>query len=115
MYKKSPMLLPLMRRICKLWADVKRDFSDLGEKFLVGEVRDLDSRLRGNDNWWGKPHPTNFKRLPYPLPARSRGQASRGARIRDCVAVPATAKLRRGYLVNFSCLLFTVLGSYATI
>ena len=49
-----------MSRICKLRADVKRAFSDLGENYLAGEVRDLDSRFRGDDNWWGKPHPTNL-------------------------------------------------------
>ena len=106
LYKKSPMLLALMSRICKLRVDVKREFSGLGENCLAGEGRHLDSRcfdsaqdrFRGNDNWWGKGHRTNFKRLPYPLPDRSRGQAWRGARIRDCVAVPATAKRRRGYL-----------------
>jgi len=26
LYKKSPVLLPLMSRICKLWTDVKRAF-----------------------------------------------------------------------------------------
>jgi len=60
LYKKSPLLIPLMSRICKLRADVKREYSDLGGNYLAGEVRDLDSRLRGNDNWWGKPHPTNL-------------------------------------------------------
>jgi len=30
-----------------------------------------------NDNWWGKPHPTNFKRLPYP-PSRSESRTGRG-------------------------------------
>jgi hypothetical protein len=34
--KKSPMLFPLMSRICKLRADVKREFSDLGENYLAG-------------------------------------------------------------------------------
>ncbi len=54
------MLIPLMSRICKLWAEVKREFWDLGENYLAGEGRHLDSRFRGNDNWWGKPHPTNL-------------------------------------------------------
>ena len=67
-----------MSRICKLRADVKREFSNLGENYLAGEGRHLDSRsfdfaspfakategrqdrFRGNDNWWGKPHPTNL-------------------------------------------------------
>ena len=57
LYKKSPMLLPLMSRICKLWADVKREFSGFGENYLAGEGRHLDSRsfdtaqdrFRGND------------------------------------------------------------------
>ncbi len=49
LYKKSPMLIPLMSRIFKLWTDVKREISDFCENFLAGEVRDLDSRLRGND------------------------------------------------------------------
>ena len=40
------MLIPLMSRICKLWADVNREFSDLGENYLAGEGRYLDSRLR---------------------------------------------------------------------
>ncbi len=31
LYKKFLMLLPLMSRICKLRAEVKREFSDLGE------------------------------------------------------------------------------------
>ena len=60
LYKKSPLLIPLMSRICKLWADVKREFSDLGENYLAGEGRHLDSRFRGNDNWWGKLHPTKL-------------------------------------------------------
>ncbi len=32
LYKKFPLLIPLMSRICKLRADVKREFSDFGEK-----------------------------------------------------------------------------------
>ena len=38
-YKKFPLLLPLMSRICNLWADVKREFSYLGEKLSQPEAR----------------------------------------------------------------------------
>jgi hypothetical protein len=38
------MIIPLMSRIFKQRADVKRAFSDFGKNFLAGEVRDLDSR-----------------------------------------------------------------------
>jgi len=77
MYKKFPLLLTLMSIICKLRSDIKGEFWDLGENFLAGEVRHLDSRLRGNDNWWGKPHPTILS-PGAPGPLRSFNPCSSG-------------------------------------
>ena len=34
-YKKFPLLLPLMSRICKLRTDVERGFSDFGENLSL--------------------------------------------------------------------------------
>ena len=46
LYKKSPMLIPLMSRIFKQRADVKREISDFGENFISLHPRPEDPRLR---------------------------------------------------------------------